>query len=194
MEKHIYFTRQIDQESSNKKTIISISGDKEGYRYFIDLLEKANTSKINLHVEINSQSYSMEVVILPTAPFRAYPTVKLFERPVTKNKNKDTWNMELVICGSKFGYNCLKEAFTQVLSKDFSSGWHQHIDEDTKWLAFNNIDMIIETPIEDWKQKNRDKDVKYYKKIPYSKDENVLPSIEFSEQSYQEVNPNDIEF
>ena len=31
MKKHIYFTRQIDEASGSKKTIISISGDREGY-------------------------------------------------------------------------------------------------------------------------------------------------------------------
>ena len=193
MKKHIYFSRQIDQESNEKKTVITIYGDKKGYEYFIDVLEKANASNENLHLAIDPLSYSMDVVVLPAASFNRYPIVKFLERPVMKNKDRLT--MELIVCGNKLGYNYLKSCFLKAFSKDFFSGWHQHLDKYTEWLIFSNIDIIIEIPIEDWNKKNRDKDVKYYKKIPYSKDENVLPSAAFtSEQSYQEFDSKGIDF
>ena len=191
---HIYFIRGVTITNTvvcyEAKPNINVFGDKDGYCYFVDEIEKAKRSNENIHLKVDPSSCSMEVVILKPNDNVRVSKVKFSERFVKKNERVA---MELVVYGTKSGYENLQKAIWKSCEKNVD-GYHVHVDRYTRWLTKDSIEVVIDSPISEWNANNRDKEVRDYKKIPYSKAFSDTPSLDLFDESYVELVPDNIDF
>lgn len=192
---HIYFVRGVTitntAECYEEKPTVDVFGDKKGYSYFIDEIEKAKISNKNIHLKVDPSSFSMEVVILKPNDNLGISKVKFSERFVKKNERIA---MELVVYGTKNGYGNLQKDIWRSCEKNVIDDYHVHIDKYTQWLTKDSIEVIINSPISEWNANNRNKEIKDYKKIPYSKAFSNTPVLDLFDESYVELVPDDIDF
>jgi len=166
--KHLYFIRSntgIDWDMYyDLKTEVVIFGDAEGYEYFADSLQKAETAEKNLHLdEIKRDSNGMRGVIVPAVPIYKTARLRIIERPVFAGGRH---NMELVIIGNRLGYQGLAASFREfaAAAKNTKVGDEQDcFDDHEHWedwgaalgnsrLVKRSVSLNIRAPVPRWKK------------------------------------------